>query len=1346
MNAVLTENIDFLTDKIPRQWSLRDFSAFQPLDLFIGNGNFGIEIVTARCSAVPKRAEILSCWKQRKQDRPPPVLLVVFYANGAALCGTSGNNPIVHIESELSQAESICREALHQPNRHSAERFATQALISLQSELPGITNSGLLAMRELQYGVPSRGDWNSARESVVNVIGKRDTDILEALGFDFKQIDKLTYLLLSNQNKRAALAILLREEEVPEAGATRFSDLSPVSYALNKADEENLRWVILIHSHRIRLYSANVEDGVGRRGRTETYIECQPSLLSHEFLPYLWLIFSADALSTDGSLADILSESQRFAGDLAKRLRERIYEEVTPLLALGVVNARGTLEFTPQELALTYDMTLTILFRLLFVAYAEDRDLLPYRSNSSYKRRSLKQKALELAEFVANNKTISEGSNYWQEVASLWNAVANGNSEWGVPAYGGGLFSSDPEISQSGAALSKIVLQNSSFEAALRQLLVIKLTEEGAPGPVDFRSLGVREFGTIYEGLLESELAIADMNLTTDKEGRYKPADDNSSVIVKKGEVYLHNWSGSRKSSGSYYTKPFAVKHLLNSALNPALNDHFIRLDNLNDIDAATEFFDFRVADISMGSAHFLVAAIDYIEKGMAQYLAKRNLPGVSSKLESLRHSALHHISRGGGERDVATIENSQLLRRMIARHCIYGVDVNPLAVQLARLAIWIHTFIPGLPLSVLDHRLIHGNSLVGVATLDEVRRKFNEVSDTIFETDVEEILSKATKPLIRLANINDATLEEVSKARDAIREIRESLNDIEAICDLITAVPISEDIRISGFAWEEWENRLDEIRSLRRSVQDELSELHPTHFITAFPEVFLRKRSGFDVILGNPPWDETTVEQHAFWARYFPGLRGMLARDRESRIKELMGIRPDLYAIYNNEKARMSALRRVLSRGAFPGMGIGDPDLYKAFCWRFWQLTSKFDGYIGVVLPRNSLTAKGSSDFRKSILLESKSVKVTMLLNNLHWVFAEVHAQYLIGLVVITRGSQNDGVVSIQGPYRSLNALENRSNQPVKVSRDKLLQSNDAASLPILRSEYSATVYAQLKQSPPLDLIDHGLWRARPYRELDATNDKPLMDLDNEQCPEGFWPVYKGESFEMWNPDTGKYYAWADPVQVLESLQKKRLRSPKNSVHKEFTLGYLTDKKTLPCFAPRVAFQDVCNSIDYRTVKTCLLPPRVFVANTAPYFLWPRGDEKDQAYLLGIFSSIPLDWYARCFVTLHLNFFIINHFPIPRPYRQNSEWIRVVQLAGRLACPDERFASWANSVGVEYGPLEDDKKIDMIYELDAIVARLYGLSEKQLIHVFETYHETWDYKERLNTTLRHFHTLSSGK
>jgi hypothetical protein len=110
------------------------------------------------------------------------------------------------------------------------------------------------------------------------------------------------------------------------------------------------------------------------------------------------------------------------------------------------------------------------------------------------------------------------------------------------------------------------------------------------------------------------------------------------------------------------------------------------------------------------------------------------------------------------------------------------------------------------------------------------------------------------------------------------------------------------------------------------------------------------------------------------------------------------------------------------------------------------------------------------------------------------------------------------------------------------------------------------------------------------------------------------------------------------------------------------------------------------------------------------------------------------------------MNYHVLNPMPVPRPSRDNPLWQRAVALAGRLACPDKRFRKWAEAVGVEYGSLSDDEKQDMVHELDAVVAHLYGLSESQLTHIFETFHEGWDYADRLKATLKHFHNWSKKR
>ena len=1322
---------------------------FQLLGISYGKGTrLQLEVIYSEHDRVPSPTQLRSVWKARQDRRGVPLLVVVLHADRAYVCGPSGEDPTVYPGLDPGQVERICTEALEQPSRQAALRALRDSLGALETEgLPGLRNEGFLASHELTSGVPARADWAAARDRARGILDHSGKQLLRSLGFTIEAFDKVTDILRAGDHK-TAIAILLNERETPESGSNRIpGSLSPVSYALARADDENLDWVVLLHGRKIRLYPAKMGVGVGRRGRTDTFLECHTGLLPDEQAAYLWLLFSADALSREGSLKAILADSKDFAGDLAARLRERVYDEVIPRLAEGLAEAQGLENPKAQELAVTYQMAMRVLFRLLFVAYGEDKDLLPYRFNGLYQKRSLKAKAKDLLELAGSGEGFGESDSWWQEVRAIFQAVDKGNPSWGVPAYNGGLFSSDREESPVGAALEEVSLPDSVFGPALQHLLLVP-TAEGVLGPVDFRSLGVREFGTIYEGLLESELSVAETDLTVETRGKnkdaYRPCKEGEELIVPRGGVYLHNASGARKSTGSYYTKHFAVEHLLDRALEPAIDDHFARIDKLDELEAAEAFFDFRVADIAMGSGHFLVAAVDRIEARFSGYLARRPLPEVARELGHLRRAAMDAL--GDAADSYPDFEDTALLRRLIARRCIYGVDINEVAVQLARLAIWIHTFVPGLPLSLLDRNLVHGNSLIGIGQLDEVHDVLKQHKLWGWFGELHEWLQAAREPLARLGRMVDANSAELKDARRAWREAEKAVAPLAALCWVVTHKRIE-----GGNLFERPKNKWKDCPELLleapevKEASRALAEMQDLHFPIAFPEVFLRERAGFDVILGNPPWEKAHVEEHEFWARHSPGLRGLRQRERERQYDDLRKARPDLQEALDGEVRAAQCLREALLRGPFPGMGSGHPDLYKAFCWRFWFLVAEEGGRIGVVLPRSALAAKGSEEFRWRVFEMAKGVDATLLLNNRSWFFEDVHPQYTVGLVGIERAVSDakDTRVYLEGPYNSRAAYDSRpAHGGASFIGEEVLSWNDSASLPLLPSGESIEVFTKLRQAPRLDLNESEQWRARPIQgDLNSTTGKPLMDLKTKTCPSGFWPVYKGASFDLWEPDTGEYYAWADPAVVTPVLQKKRLRGQRSvkSVFHECDAAWCADPATLPCRSPRVAFRRISRATDSRTIRCALIPPGVVCTDVAPYLVWPRGRHSDIAYLLGVLSSLPLDWFSRRYAETHIDFHLFNPLPIPRPNLENPLRERVIQLAGRLACPDDRFADWAKEARVDCGPLDANDRQEMIRELDAVVALLYGLKQKQLVHIFETFHVGWDYRARLEATLKHF-------
>ncbi len=881
--------------------------------------------------------------------------------------------------------------------------------------------------------------------------------------------------MLTISGRKHAVAVFCDEDEPFEAPSGRFGNTSPVSQALALADRERVDWVILTRASEIRLYAARPDTGVGRKGRAETFVELNLSLVPDELAGYLHLLFSAAALEENGTLEEILDRSADYVADLASRLRERVYRETVSDLANAVAarlsSDRHRDDLTENDLADAYEQVMVILFRLLFVAYAEDKNLLPYRTNGRYADHSLSRKARLLAEDRHEGRGTydNQATDLWDDVNQLWDAVNRGNGDWGVPAYNGGLFSTDPEVSRSGAAIADMKLTNAEFGPALSAVLVDRGPE--GIGPVDFRSLSVREFGTIYEGLLESKLSVAQDDLTVRPikgEDQFVPAFEGDEVEVEAGAVYFHNRSGARKATGSYFTKPFAVEHLLDNALEPALDDHIFRLDELRESGdnaaLADAFFDFRCADIAMGSAHFLVAAVDRIEARLSAWLSLHPVAPVTGELNRLREAAFMAL---GELADGVEVESSSLLRRQVARHCIYGVDKNRIAVELARLAIWVHTFVPGLPLSFLDHNLIQGDSLSGVATLDEVVSVLDPDVDhstpSLFRGQFEDLLSVAKDALRRLARTSDATKREIDEARSAHQEAQDTVAELRTILDVITAhraeaCSLPEKFEVDAFA------RLAQ----RPAVVEQVATLQPVHFPTDFPEVFLRDDPGFDCLIGNPPWEQVVVQEHVWWGTYLPRIRGLATKQMNDEITRFRRSRPDLEAEFERELEEAEEMREVL-RNVFPDLGSGRTDLYKAFAWRNWYLTRQSTGRIGIVLPRTALQTKGSEGWRKTVLEGGAFSDVVMLLNTGGWVFDEVHGQYTVALCSLCKRKENLGTVTLGGPYSGWpEYVANRKLGSESIPVDEFISWSEDAGFPQLPAHPGASELVSQAKGPP--------------------------------------------------------------------------------------------------------------------------------------------------------------------------------------------------------------------------------------------------------------------------------------
>lgn len=229
----------------------------------------------------------------------------------------------------------------------------------------------------------------------------------------------------------------------------------------------------------------------------------------------------------------------------------------------------------------------------------------------------------------------------------------------------------------------------------------------------------------------------------------------------------------------------------------------------------------------------------------------------------------------------------------------------------------------------------------------------------------------------------------------------------------------------------------------------------------------------------------------------------------------------------------------------------------------------------------------------------------------------------------------------------------------------------------------------------------------------------------------------HKGESFTHWNPDTGVYYARADPANLRRHLQLKLLTQTRHARSPYFGLDLGT---TVPMDRPRIAYRNVTSNTNQRTCLPALIPGGISATHGCHVVIRADGDTRAEAFLLGVLSSIPFDWSARRWVEINFSLYLMKGLPIPEYKPDSSLAARVVEVAGRLAAVDGRYREWAAEVGVDIGTArEGPVKSDLMSELDALVSLLYGLTEEQVRHVFTTFHRGWDYQEQLGAVLEHY-------
>lgn len=1288
----------------------------------------GFEIATAVSTHTPSVGDLKLLHKSRLSGRDTSLVVAVVHGDTVWMFGP--DTALQPLKQPKDGATRHLQAALDEGDLLQAtKRFLSLSDAQSQTQMPGVRNKGLFATYHLRENTKRRADWPQYQSNSARIIHSRSRQLIEELGFVVSETANHTLVLNDSADTTRAVALLLDESESFENESPRFHS-SPVAWGLSIAAERGVPWLIMLRKEQIRLYPARDGVGVGQKGQTETYLELDLAGLGEDYMGLLTLVFSAEALGEKGTAQELLDESVRYATALGTRLRERIYDRVVPNLAKAVALEMRTLgtELDVTGLQDAYRTTLRILFRFLFQAYAEDRGLLPAGRNNLFDEHSL---TLFASQAVERDKEYGQGTGLWEMLQQVWEAIDVGNEEWRVPAYNGGLFGSDPELRPYGALIKRLSLPDSVIGPALEALLIDQ-TEDQVTGMVDFRSLSVREFGTIYEGLLESSLSLADSDLTLDANGTWLPAGLGDIIEARAGEPYFHNTSGERKATGSYFTPDFIVDHLIERSIDPSLDDHLSRIkaliDDGKENEAAKKFFDYRVADLAMGSAHFLVAAVDRIESKMRSFLAQpgNEIAGVSNELERLAEAARKAL--GDDLVAIDDIEDAVLLRRQIARRCVYGVDINPLAVELSRLALWIHTFVPGLPMSTLDHNLVCANSLTGIGSIEEAEKALELKGDdsqlSLFESVIRDALSEANELLTEWSDASEATRAEVSRAHELAKSAEQKSKPVKGMLDVALA-------SIAGLISTKQILQPDEVAGLAdlEEVRDFIDSVNPAHMPYLFPEVFVRDNPGFDAIVGNPPWETLVPDERKFWAMKFPGLMSKSVSERKVLIDGFRTDRPDLVREMDFESESM-ARQRVLLQRKFP-LGAGHVDLSEAFAWGFYSLI-RVGGRVGIVLPKTAFSSQGLADWRRTVLDSGCFESLVTITNSGQWAF-NIDGRYSIGFAVIAKGVHQK--TRISGPFFNKSDFFGFRDSGAYWDNSTLLTLTESAAFPNVGTQEAADVLAVMRKSP--SLVEWERLGIRPVQELNSTSDRHHFDHENPVDPV---TVLSGRGFNIWTPSTGEVFAYAEYETVKAELLRRLANQTRLAKSAFCGLKWPEDfGGKLPFERPRIALRGMTNPTNTRTLIPALVPGKKILPHTAPYLFIRNAHSKKEAFLLAMLSSIPTDWYARKFVETSLMNHFLNAFPIPA-YSGGPLCERIVMLSGSLAAVDENYAEWAEAAGVSVGTLENEKEKEAaIFELDALASLAYGLEREHLEHIFQTFHRGWDYAPRLGRVLEFY-------
>ncbi|HEY2905700.1 MAG TPA: N-6 DNA methylase [Vicinamibacterales bacterium] len=965
-------------------------------------------------------------------------------------------------------------------------------------------------------------------------------------------------------------------------------------------------WSLLFNGSHLRIVDA-------RRLYSKRFTEFDLDLAADDERAFaaLWSIVRAEMFSagTAGSpLDELVRASEGYASGVCRSLRNGVLMASTDVLA--ALTARRSRRAVP-EIDAAFEQSLTIVYRLLFLLFAEARGLVPlwhpvYRESYS----------IEALRATAEQPHGATG--LWDALRAIGRLAHGGccAGDLRVTAFNGRLFA---------PSRTPLAERRDLDDDAARRAIVALSTRPAAGGGgrerIAYRDLGVEQLGAVYETLLDFEPRVASTTSSS------RPA---KTITLARGSVL-------RKETASFYTPQPLADYLVRRTLGPltaaATPDRILQL---------------RIVDPAMGSGAFLVAACRY--------------------LASEYESAL--VAAGGcHQADIGEPERAAI-RRTIAERCLYGVDLNPTAVQLGRLSLWLATLAADRPLTFLDHRLVAGDSLLGASVANlrhaprPAKRGAADALPLFPDAAAQAVVADALPVRFSFETVPDDTLEHVREKERALAALTargSALSKWKRVADVWCAGWFTS----SGdeVPWRAFSDLSDAILSTAGTLPPRTAATYLNaaeriaarrrffHWELEFPEVFFdsagirRADRGFDAVIGNPPWD-------------------MLRADTGSSDRR------------DQSRGELSAVVRFTREsGVYGAQSDGHANRYQLFTERALALTRP-GGRIGLVLPGGLGMDRGSAALRR-MLLSRSDVDAIVGLDNRRGVFP-IHRSVRFVLVTATAGSPTRTIACRFGEHDPA-SLEQIGDEPAATSAwfkiaitAPLLEriSGDELTIPWLEqptdlsiSERAAALYPALGSAAG--------WRARFGRELNATDDK-----------DAFRPVGRGLPIVA-----GKHLR---PFQVDVTAAEQSIR-PRDAAERLAGGAYLRQ---------RLAYRDVASPTNRVTLIAAVLPAGCVSTHTV-FCLRTPLPLRDQHFLCGVFNSLLINFLVRQRVSTHVTTAIVEQLPIPTWSQAPGACREIAALA--------RVLARTNEPGI-FGAL------------NARVAALYQLTRAEFEHVLSAF------------------------